>query len=78
MDKIIEWFKWLETYGDQGIYIVFAVLLACGFGMPLPEDIPFVVVTSSRQGYASLGLTLFLLLACLWVIVLSSLSVLRK
>ena len=64
MDKIIEWFKWLETYGDQGIYIVFAVLLACGFGMPLPEDIPLVVAgLLAGQGYASLGLTLFLCMA---------------
>ncbi len=64
MNKIIEWFKFLEAYGDKGIYLVFAILLACGFGFPLPEDIPLVAAgLLSGQGYVSLSFTLIVCMA---------------
>lgn len=64
MERIIEWFKILEAYGDKGIYIVFGVLIACGFGVPLPEDIPLVIAgLLSGQGYVGIWFTLFVCMA---------------
>ena len=42
MDKVLSLLSWLEGYGDKGIYVIFLVLLACGFGFPLPEDVPLL------------------------------------
>lgn len=61
MDKIINFLGWLEDYGDKGIYIIFLVLLACGFGLPLPEDVPLVTAgLLSGLGYVDFWYTLFI------------------
>ena len=59
MDKVLSFLSWLEGYGDKGIYFVFLVLLACGFGFPLPEDVPLLAAgLLSGLGYVSLWFTM--------------------
>lgn len=59
MNKIIEYLQILEHYGNNSIYIIFAILIACGFGLPLPEDIPLILAgLLSGQGFVGLTFTL--------------------
>jgi len=62
MDKVLSFLSWLEVYGDKGIYLIFLVLLACGFGFPLPEDVPLLAAgLLSGLGYVNFW---FALLVC--------------
>lgn len=64
MDKVLSFLSWLESYGDKGIYFVFLVLLACGFGFPLPEDVPLLAAgLLSGLGYVSLWFTMIICFA---------------
>src|SRR5882672_8995215 len=36
--------RWVTTRGfTGGVIVVFALLFACGLGLPLPEDIPLII-----------------------------------
>ena len=39
MKLIIELLAHLTPYGHYAYFIMFAILLACGFGLPMPEDV---------------------------------------
>lgn len=54
----------LSIFSDYGYIAVFAVLLACGFGIPIPEDVSLVaggVITG--LGYGSVHVMVFVGLA---------------
>jgi len=54
MDKLIDFL--LNFYGPTPYWIVFGVLLACGIGLPIPEDITlFVAGVVSYYGITDLG-----------------------
>ncbi|MCB9229349.1 MAG: DedA family protein [Deltaproteobacteria bacterium] len=55
MKLIIELLNHLTPYGHLGYFIMFAILLACGFGFPMPED----VILISGGILASRGVTDF-------------------
>lgn len=42
MKLVIEFLEHLTPYGNYGYVIMFLVLLACGFGFPMPEDVVLV------------------------------------
>lgn len=42
MQLIIDLLDWLTPYGLYSYVIMFGILLACGFGLPMPEDIILV------------------------------------
>lgn len=42
MDLLIQLTDFLAPYGTQSYIVMFVVLLACGFGLPLPEDVVLV------------------------------------
>lgn len=61
MEKVLTFLNWLEGYGDKGIYLIFLVLLACGFGFPLPEDVPLLAAgILSGLGYVNFWYTLLI------------------
>ncbi len=39
MQTLIELLDFLMPYGTHSLMLIFAILLACGFGLPMPEDI---------------------------------------
>ncbi|MCX6118045.1 MAG: DedA family protein [Proteobacteria bacterium] len=43
MQLLIELLTFIQPYGTWSYVVIFAVLLACGFGVPIPEDITLVV-----------------------------------
>lgn len=43
MDIMINLMAFLKPYGNFGLFFIFAILIACGFGLPMPEDIPLMV-----------------------------------
>ncbi len=43
METIISLIELLKPYGIWCHVVIFSILLACGFGLPLPEDIPLIV-----------------------------------
>jgi membrane protein DedA with SNARE-associated domain len=42
MDIIIEFLQWLQPYEQHSYAVMFGVLLLCGFGFPMPEDVVLV------------------------------------
>jgi len=59
MQSIIEFLDFLIPYGTVSYWIMFGVLLACGFGFPMPEDV--VLITGgilSGRGVCNFWLTL--------------------
>jgi membrane protein DedA with SNARE-associated domain len=42
MDLIINLLEWLTPYGTHSHFLIFGILIACGFGLPLPEDVVLV------------------------------------
>jgi membrane protein DedA with SNARE-associated domain len=42
METFTQLIQLLEPYGSFSLLIIFLVLVACGFGFPLPEDIPLM------------------------------------
>ncbi|MBC61180.1 MAG: hypothetical protein CMP11_01890 [Zetaproteobacteria bacterium] len=42
MELIIEIIEWLRPLGSFGLLAIFLILVLCGFGLPLPEDIPLM------------------------------------
>ena len=42
MDYLINFLDFIQPYGKLGLLVIFIVLIACGFGLPLPEDIPLI------------------------------------
>ena len=42
MDYLINFLDFIQPYGKLGLFVIFLVLIACGFGLPLPEDIPLI------------------------------------
>ena len=58
MNAVIELLNSLTPYGNLSYLLMFAILLACGFGFPMPEDIVLVTggILSSR-GVTDFGIT---------------------
>jgi membrane protein DedA with SNARE-associated domain len=50
MEILIDLLNFLQPYGTQSYILMFVLLLACGFGFPMPEDIVLVTggILSSR------------------------------
>jgi len=42
MQLLIDLLAFIQPYGAWSYVVIFAVLLACGFGLPIPEDITLV------------------------------------
>ena len=42
MRAIINLLHLLSPYGTHSLIVIFLILLACGFGLPLPEDLPLL------------------------------------
>jgi membrane protein DedA with SNARE-associated domain len=42
MTILIDLLNFIQPYGTYSYFVILAVLLACGFGLPLPEDITLV------------------------------------
>ncbi len=42
MKYLIDLLHFIQPFGTQSYWVIFAVLLACGFGFPMPEDITLV------------------------------------
>lgn len=42
MQILIHLLTFLEPYGTHAYFIMFAILIACGFGLPMPEDVVLV------------------------------------
>lgn len=42
MRAIIDLLQFLSPYGTHSLIVIFLILLACGFGLPLPEDLPLI------------------------------------
>ena len=42
MKILIDLLHFIQPYGTHSYFVILAVLLACGFGLPLPEDITLV------------------------------------
>lgn len=42
MDPIVKFIDFLTPYGSYSYGLIFAVLLACGFGFPMPEDVVLI------------------------------------
>jgi membrane protein DedA with SNARE-associated domain len=42
MKILIDLLNFIQPYGNYSYFVILAVLLACGFGLPLPEDITLV------------------------------------
>jgi len=61
---LIDFLQFLEPYGFYSHFVIFGVLLACGFGLPMPEDI--VLVSSGIL--ASRGLSEFWLMTTICLI----------
>jgi membrane protein DedA with SNARE-associated domain len=53
MQLLIDLLNFLTPYGTHSYYVMFAILIACGFGFPMPEDI--VLITGGML--ASRGIT---------------------
>jgi membrane protein DedA with SNARE-associated domain len=43
METLIQLLDFIRPYGNFGLTIIFIILIACGFGFPLPEDIPLTI-----------------------------------
>jgi membrane protein DedA with SNARE-associated domain len=43
MALLLDLLNFIQPYGTWSYVIIFGVLLACGFGLPIPEDITLVV-----------------------------------
>jgi membrane protein DedA with SNARE-associated domain len=43
MKLLIDLLHFIQPYGTYSYAVIFGVLLACGFGLPMPEDITLVV-----------------------------------
>src|SRR5690242_19409687 len=39
MRLLIDFLEFLTPYGVYSYYVMFGILIACGFGLPMPEDI---------------------------------------
>ncbi len=55
MDLILKLLNFLEPYGTLAYGLIIGILLTCGFGLPMPEDV--VLITGGIL--ASRGITLF-------------------
>jgi membrane protein DedA with SNARE-associated domain len=42
MKYLLDLLQFIQPFGSQSYWVIMAVLLACGFGLPLPEDITLV------------------------------------
>lgn len=42
MKLLIDLLDFIQPYGTYSYFVILAVLLACGFGLPLPEDITLI------------------------------------
>lgn len=42
MQLLLDLLAFIQPYGTWSYVVIFAVLLACGFGLPIPEDITLV------------------------------------
>lgn len=51
MALLINLLNFIQPYGTWSYVVIFGVLLACGFGLPIPEDITLVVggILASRE-----------------------------
>ena len=39
MQLLIDFLNFLQPYGSHSYFFIFGLLIACGFGLPMPEDI---------------------------------------
>ena len=51
MNVLIDLLHFIQPYGTYSYFVILAVLLACGFGLPLPEDITLIAagILASRD-----------------------------
>lgn len=51
MKLLIDLLNFIQPYGTHSYFVILGVLLACGFGLPLPEDITLVTagILASRN-----------------------------
>lgn len=51
MKRLTKFITFLTPYGTHSYFVMFGVLIACGFGFPMPEDIILVTggILASRQ-----------------------------
>jgi membrane protein DedA with SNARE-associated domain len=51
MQILIDLLNFIQPYGTHSYFVILGVLLACGFGLPLPEDITLVTagILASRN-----------------------------
>ncbi len=51
MKLLIDLLNFIQPYGTYSYFVILGVLLACGFGLPLPEDITLVTagILASRN-----------------------------
>ncbi len=62
MDKIVDIL--LSLYGPTPYFLIFGILLACGLGLPIPEDITlFAGGLSAYYGLTSLWMTIVISIA---------------
>ena len=64
MQQLINLTNFLVPYGAHSYFVMFAILLACGFGLPMPEDIVLITggILASRgvcDLYFTIVITLF-------------------
>src|SRR5215217_6379530 len=62
MDALVDFL--LGFYGPTPYFLIFGILLACGLGLPIPEDITLFAA----------GLAAYYGLTTLWIIILVSLA----
>lgn len=55
MQTLLDFLEFLRPYGSHSYLVMFAILIACGFGLPMPED----VILISGGILASHGVTHF-------------------
>ena len=55
MQMLIDFLAFLQPYGSHSYFFIFGLLIACGFGLPMPEDI--ILITGGIL--ASHGVTQF-------------------
>jgi membrane protein DedA with SNARE-associated domain len=62
MDRLIDFL--LNFYGPTPYFLIFGILLACGLGLPIPEDITlFAAGLLAYYGVTDLGPTILLCMA---------------
>ena len=63
MQLLIDLLSFLTPYGPHSYYVMFAILIACGFGFPMPEDI--VLITGGMLASRNITDTSTVIMVCM-------------